>query len=154
MISIVLPTHNEARSIREVLRRASEGLRRAGEDHELTVADNSSPGGTADLAKALASEIPVRVLRRPGRQGLATAVVDGWSIARGDVLGVMDADLQHPPEVLRRLGSALRAIRVGCGTAPATADWFRPGTLPRPAEKVCWAAFFDGSARRDSKLLR
>jgi dolichol-phosphate mannosyltransferase len=35
-------------------------------------------------------------------------VVAGWSIARGDVLGVMDADLQHPPEVLTRLASALR----------------------------------------------
>jgi dolichol-phosphate mannosyltransferase len=109
MISIVLPTYNEARSIQEVLRRTSEALRRAGEDHELIVVDDSSPDRTADLAEALASEIPVRVLRRPGRQGLATAVVDGWSIARGDVLGVMDADLQHPPEVLTRLASALRS---------------------------------------------
>jgi dolichol-phosphate mannosyltransferase len=108
MISIVLPTYNEARSIQEALRRACEALRKGGEDHELIVVDDSSPDGTADLAEALASEIPVRVLRRPGRQGLATAVVAGWSIARGDVLGVMDADLQHPPEVLTRLVSALR----------------------------------------------
>ena len=108
MISIVLPTYNEARSIQEVLRRASEALRKGEEDHELIVVDDSSPDGTANLAEALASEIPVRVLRRPGRQGLATAVVDGWSIARGEVLGVMDADLQHPPEVLTRLVSALR----------------------------------------------
>jgi glycosyltransferase involved in cell wall biosynthesis len=41
MISIVFPTYNEAWSIREVLRRASAGLRRAGEDHELFVEDNS-----------------------------------------------------------------------------------------------------------------
>jgi dolichol-phosphate mannosyltransferase len=82
------------------------------------------------LAEALANEIPVRVLRRPGRLGLATAVVDGWSIARGDVLGVMDADLQHPPEVLTRLASALRshnadvaiATRAGPGGGSAE-DW-------------------------------
>ena len=79
MISIVLPTYNEARSIQEVLRRASEALRKAGEEHELIVVDDSSPDRTADLAEALAKEIPVRVLRRPGRQGLATAVVDGWT---------------------------------------------------------------------------
>ena len=79
MISIVLPTYNEGRSIQEVLRRASAALRKAGEDHELIVVDDSSPDRTADLAEALASEIPVRVLRRPGRQGLATAVVDGWT---------------------------------------------------------------------------
>jgi dolichol-phosphate mannosyltransferase len=132
MISIVLPTYNEARSIQEVLRRASEALRKAGEDHELIVVDDSSPDRTADLAEALANEIPVRVLRRPGRQGLATAVVDGWSIARGDVLGVMDADLQHPPEVLTRLERALRdpnvdvaiATRSGPGGGSA-ADWRR-----------------------------
>jgi len=108
MISVVFPTYNEARSIQEVLRRASAALREAGEDHELIVVDDSSPDGTAGMAEALASEIPVRVLRRSGRQGLATAVVAGWSIARGDVLGVMDADLQHPPEVLARLATALR----------------------------------------------
>jgi dolichol-phosphate mannosyltransferase len=130
MISIVLPTYNEARSIQEVLRRTSEALRKAEEDHELIVVDDSSPDSTADLAEALANEIPVRVLRRPGRLGLATAVVDGWSIARGDVLGVMDADLQHPPDVLTRLVSALRnqsvdvaiATRSGPGGGSA-ADW-------------------------------
>jgi dolichol-phosphate mannosyltransferase len=130
MVSIVLPTYNESRSIQEVLRRASEALLKAGEDHELIVVDDSSPDRTADLAEALGSEIPVRVLRRPGRQGLATAVVDGWSVARGDVLGVMDADLQHPPEVLARLVSALRsynadvaiATRSGPGGG-STEDW-------------------------------
>ena len=130
MISIVLPTYNEARSIQEALRRASEALVKAGEDHELVVVDDSSPDCTADLAEALANEIPVRVLRRPGRQGLATAVVAGWSVARGDVLGVMDADLQHPPEVLTPLASAFRdqnvdvaiATRAGEGGG-AAADW-------------------------------
>jgi len=130
MISIVLPTYNEGRSIQEVLRRASAALRKAGEDHELIVVDDSSPDGTADLAEALSSEIPVRVLRRPGRQGLATAVVAGWSMARGDVLGVMDADLQHPPETLTRLASALSshnaqvaiATRSGPGGGSAE-DW-------------------------------
>ncbi|MGA9059679.1 MAG: glycosyltransferase family 2 protein [Terriglobia bacterium] len=132
MISIVLPTFNEARSIQEVLRRGSEALRKAGESHEFIVVDDSSPDRTADLAEALASEIPVRVIRRPGRQGLATAVVAGWSIARGEVLGVMDADLQHPPEVLPRLVSALHsynadvaiATRAGPGGG-STEDWSR-----------------------------
>ncbi len=130
MTSIVVPTYSESRTIQAVLRRASEALRKADEDHELIVVDDSSPDRTADLAEALASEIPVRVLRRSGRQGLATAVVDGWSIARGDVLGVMDADLQHPPEVLTRLVGALRnqsvdvaiATRSGPGGG-STEDW-------------------------------
>jgi dolichol-phosphate mannosyltransferase len=133
MVSIVLPTYNEARSIQEALRRASAALRTAGEDHELIVVDDSSPDGTAGLAETLAGEVPVRVLRRPGRQGLATAVVAGWGIARGDVLGVMDADLQHPPEVLTRLASALHAHRAELAIAT------RSGPGGGAAEDWSWA---------------
>lgn len=108
MISIVIPTYNEAAVIQETLRRAAVALRSTGEDFELLVVDDSSADGTAELAESVAREVPVRVLRRPGRLGLATAVLDGWAMARGEVLGVMDADLQHPPEVLSRLVKALQ----------------------------------------------
>src|SRR5262245_60754366 len=107
MISLILPTYNEAASIQDVLRRASSALRATAEEFELIVVDDSSPDGTAELAGALANELPLRVVCRPGRGGLALAVVDGWKVARGDVLGVMDADLQHPPEVLTRLVATL-----------------------------------------------
>jgi dolichol-phosphate mannosyltransferase len=133
MISIVLPTYDEARSIQEALRRASAALRKAREAHELIVVDDSSPDGTADLAEALAGEIPVRVLRRRGRRGLATAVVDGWGMAQGDVLGVMDADLQHPPEVLARLASALGDPAVDVAIAS------RSGPGGGAAEEWSWA---------------
>ena len=108
MISVVIPTYNEAAVIEETLRRAAASLRRPGQDFELIVVDDSSGDGTAELAESLSDELPVRVLRRPGRLGLATAVIDGWNVARGDVLGVMDADLQHPPEVLSSLAEAIR----------------------------------------------
>jgi dolichol-phosphate mannosyltransferase len=108
MISLVIPTYNEADVIQDTLRRANGVLRDAGEPFELIVVDDSSPDGTARLAEALANELPVRVLRREGERGLASAVVHGWETARGDVLGVMDADLQHPPEVVCELLQALR----------------------------------------------
>jgi dolichol-phosphate mannosyltransferase len=109
MISVAIPTYKEAAVIEETLRRAAGVLQATGEEFELIVVDDASGDGTAELAEALARELPVRVLRRPGRLGLATAVVAGWQIARGDVLGIMDADLQHPPEVLKALAAALRA---------------------------------------------
>jgi dolichol-phosphate mannosyltransferase len=108
MISVVIPTYNEAAVIEETLRRASAALRAAGEDFELIVVDDASSDGTAELAESRAGDYPVRVLRRPGRLGLATAVLDGWAMASGEVLGVMDADLQHPPEVLADLAKAVR----------------------------------------------
>lgn len=109
MISIVIPTYNEAGVIRETLSRAARALALTNEEFELIVVDDAGADGTADLAEAMAREIPIRVLRRTGRQGLATAVVDGWRMARGNVLGVMDGDLQHPPEVLPALVGELRA---------------------------------------------
>jgi dolichol-phosphate mannosyltransferase len=113
MISIVIPTYKEATVIRETLQRAARALASTGEAFELIVVDDSSPDGTADIAESLASELPVRVLRRPSRLGLATAVLDGWAMASGEVWGVMDADLQHPPELLARLVEALRDPQVG-----------------------------------------
>ena len=129
MISVVIPTYNEATVIEETLRRAAASLRSAGEDFEIIVVDDASADGTAELAESLAAQFPVRLLRRPGRLGLATAVLDGWAMARGDVLGVMDADLQHPPETLAALAQAVRQqgadLAIGSRYVPGggTSDW-------------------------------
>ena len=133
MISIVIPTYNEAGGIGETLRRAARALALTGERFELIVVDDAGSDGTADIAEGLARELPVRVLRRTGRQGLATAVMDGWRIAQGNVLGVMDGDLQHPPEVLPVLVNALRtggadlviASRYMEGGGSENWPWFR-----------------------------
>jgi dolichol-phosphate mannosyltransferase len=108
MISVVIPTYKEADSIQDVIRRSGTALATSGEEYELIVVDDNSGDGTAELAEELGSEFHVRVLRRAGRLGLATAVADGWELAQGDLLGVIDADLQHPPEILVALAAALR----------------------------------------------
>ena len=79
----------------------------AGRTWELIVVDDGSPDGTADLAESYADVHPVRVVRRPGKAGLASAVLAGFAAARGDVLAVMDADLSHPPEAMPRLVAAI-----------------------------------------------
>jgi len=122
MISLVLPTFNESASIEGALRRSAAALQSTGVAFELIVVDDSSPDGTADLAEQLNKELPVRVLRRNGRDGLASAVVAGWNIARGDILAVMDADLQHPPEVLCKLLSAIRDSEADIAIASRTGD--------------------------------
>jgi dolichol-phosphate mannosyltransferase len=105
VISIVVPTYNEAATIVKL----AERLARAMDTRpwELVVVDDGSPDGTADVAEALAPRIPVRVVRRSGKLGLATAVMAGFGAARGDTLVVMDADLSHPPEVVPRLVDAV-----------------------------------------------
>ncbi len=105
MLSVIVPTYNEAGSLPTLAERLHVAL--AGRDWELIVIDDGSPDGTADIAAGLAPRIPVRVVRRAGKAGLASAVVAGFEAARGDVLLVMDADLSHPPEVVPALADAI-----------------------------------------------
>jgi len=105
VISIIIPTYNESGSLPTLVQRLGSAL--GGRDWELIVVDDGSPDGTADLAAAMAPRLPVRVVRRPGKLGLASAVLDGFRDAKGDILVCMDADLSHPPEVVPHLVDAL-----------------------------------------------
>jgi dolichol-phosphate mannosyltransferase len=104
-VSIIVPTYNEADSLPRLVERLAKAL--AGAKWELVVVDDGSPDGTANIADRLAATHPVLVIRRPGKAGLASAVLAGFDAARGDALLVMDADLSHPPEVVPDLVRAL-----------------------------------------------
>jgi len=101
LISIVIPTFNEKENLEELLRRVDSSLR--GIDYEVVIVDDNSPDGTAEEALKLSERYPVRVMLRAERSGLSSAVLDGMKMARGDIICVMDADLQHPPELLKEL---------------------------------------------------
>ena len=103
--SLIIPTYNEGDNVPEIVSILSQLLDSVipGE-YELIVVDDNSPDGTWKIAQNLTLEYPqLRVMRREAEKGLSTAVIRGWQIARGRVLGVIDADLQHPPEVLLQL---------------------------------------------------
>jgi dolichol-phosphate mannosyltransferase len=100
----------------------------AGREWELVVVDDGSPDRTADIAEGLGRTQPVRVVRRAGKAGLASAVVAGFGAAKGDVLLVMDADLSHPPEVAPRMldaieGGADLAVGSRYVAGGGTEDW-------------------------------
>ncbi len=103
--SLVLPTYKEAGNIQDIVKILTHLLDQSiAGDYELIVIDDNSPDHTWKLALELTSEYPqLRVMRRTEEKGLSTAVIRGWQVARGDILGVIDADLQHPPEVLQQL---------------------------------------------------
>jgi dolichol-phosphate mannosyltransferase len=109
LISVVVPTYNEAGSLPELAGRLFAALQEAQLEGELVVVDDGSPDGTGDLAEELARRYPIRVLHRPARLGLASAVLEGMARSQGEVLVVMDADLSHPPEVVPRLVAPLLA---------------------------------------------
>jgi len=109
LISIIIPTYNERDNLEELVSRIDGAL--AGVDYEIVIVDDNSPDGTADLARELSSKYPIKVKVRPGKMGLSSAVVEGLELAEGEVVAVMDADLQHPPELLPEL---YRKVMEGC----------------------------------------
>jgi dolichol-phosphate mannosyltransferase len=100
-LALVIPTLNEAENIKTVLDRAIAAMQRAGLSWEILVVDDESGDGTGDIVRHYAEADPrIRLLVRPGQRGLAGAITYGWAQSDGDLIGVMDADLQHPPELL------------------------------------------------------
>src|SRR5579863_3394683 len=109
MISIVVPAYNERGNMDLLVERAGSALAASGEPYELIIVDDNSPDGTAEAVRGLQATRPwLRLVVRTNDRGLSSAVIAGWDASRGDVLGCMDADLQHPPEVLSQLIHALR----------------------------------------------
>ncbi|MBD2653838.1 glycosyltransferase [Synechocystis sp. FACHB-383] len=104
-LSLVLPTYNEGENIQAMVTALVELLEHcwAGR-YELIVVDDDSPDLTWQKAFNLSKTYPqLRVIRRTEGRGLSTAVIRGWQQARGEILAVIDADLQHPPQVLLAL---------------------------------------------------
>jgi dolichol-phosphate mannosyltransferase len=101
--SVVVPTYREADNLRPLTERLFAATRQAGLATELIFADDASQDGSAEVVAELAAAYPVRIIVRNGPRGLAPAVLEGFEHATGEVLVVMDADLQHPPEKVPEL---------------------------------------------------
>ncbi len=101
LISVITPTFNERENILNLVKRVHNAL--VGYAYELIIVDDNSPDGTAEFAESLSGEYPLRVICRRNERGLSSAVIAGFRQARGKILGVIDADLQHPPEEIPAL---------------------------------------------------
>jgi dolichol-phosphate mannosyltransferase len=101
-VSVVVPTYNEVLNLPILLGRLQAAL--ADLDYEIIVVDDDSPDRTWEVADRWAANTNrIRVLRRIGRRGLSSAVLDGMAMAAGRVLAVIDADLQHDEAVLHEI---------------------------------------------------
>jgi len=100
---VIVPTYNEKDNLDELVRRVTGSCAAQGLEVELIIVDDNSPDGTGSHAEELAKNNPVKVVHRPGKLGLSSAVLEGVKLARGTVLVIMDADLSHPPEKIPEL---------------------------------------------------
>jgi dolichol-phosphate mannosyltransferase len=109
-LALAIPTLREAANLPGLLRHLRSVLDPLPIPYEILVVDDDSRDGTVEIVSAIAAADPrVRLLVRKGERGLSGAILYGWRHTDAAILGVMDADLQHPPEVLPRLISAIQA---------------------------------------------
>jgi len=106
MISIIIPTYNEAGNIRKLILLIQKELSKRREKFEIIVVDDDSPDKTWEIIEGLIKKNPysnVRIIRRKNERGLSSAVIAGFKHSKGDILGVIDADLSHPTELMNKM---------------------------------------------------
>lgn len=101
-VTIILPTLNEAANLPIIVPRIASAL---GErPFEVIVVDDNSRDNTLQVCRELSEQYPLRLhVRLEPKAGLSGAVLTGMAMANGDILLVMDADLQHPPAKIPEL---------------------------------------------------
>jgi dolichol-phosphate mannosyltransferase len=98
-LAVVVPTFNERGNIAELVERLATVL--AGISYEVVIVDDDSPDGTSEAVRQIALYQPrVRMLRRIGRRGLASACLEGMMSTAAPYIAVMDGDLQHDESIL------------------------------------------------------
>ncbi len=112
-LSVVVPCYNERENISPMVACLDKAL--AGIAWEVVFVDDNSPDGTADAARAIAKvDARVRCIRRVGRRGLSSAVIEGALSSSADYVAVIDGDMQHDET---RLPIMLKAVEDGADMA-------------------------------------
>ena len=115
-VSVITATYNERPNIRPLYHAVCEALE-PDWDFELIVVDDNSPDGTSQEVSSLAEKDDrVRLITRPVKLGLASALADGFRAATGDRWVMMDADLSHRPQDIPRLLEALERAHIAIGS--------------------------------------
>jgi len=156
-LGLVIPTLNEAGNLPTLFSRIRKALDSSQIDYELIVVDDDSSDRTAEVAREFAQDDDrIRVFVRKGRRGLAGAVIYGWSHTDATLLGAIDADLQHPPEVLPQLlepvlnGNDIAiASRYVNGNADGISEWNKFRALVSRFSTLATAPFLQ---RRDLRV--
>jgi dolichol-phosphate mannosyltransferase len=127
-VAVIVPTLNESANIATMVAALDVAL--AGTRYEIIFVDDWSADGTPDAVAAAASgRSDIRLIRRYGRRGLSSAVVEGALATVAPIVAVIDADMQHDESLLPRLiatvasGSADVAIGSRYVADGSVGDW-------------------------------
>jgi dolichol-phosphate mannosyltransferase len=117
-LTIIVPTYNEKENVPLLVQRVAASLN--SHPYEIVFVDDNSRDGTAQAVHELEGKYPVRVIVRTNERGLSSAVLEGLRQSKTEYALVMDADLQHPPEVIPQIIEKLKSndLVVGSRYAP------------------------------------
>ena len=115
MISVILPTFNEAGNIIEVIKRTIKTLKSG---FEIIVVDDNSPDGTAEVVRKLqkGQSYLKLIVRKNEPRGLPAAIKRGLDNAKGKIVAWLDCDLSMPPEKLSQMARLLKDNDIAIGS--------------------------------------
>jgi dolichol-phosphate mannosyltransferase len=109
--SVIVPTYKERGNLSELVTRITKAMETAGHPRgafEIIIVDDNSRDGSVEVVDELKQKgHPVRIEVRTKERGLSSAVIHGFNKAAGRLIMCMDADLQHPPEMVPALFASL-----------------------------------------------
>lgn len=120
--SVVVPAYKECGNLKNLCNSVFSALEKnriQPKDAEMVIVDDNSRDGSVEVVEQLRkSGKNIRIIVRTTERGLSSAVIHGIEQAKGDLVLVMDADLQHPPEAVPELFAALKSPKTEfvCGT--------------------------------------
>ncbi|MDP1688505.1 MAG: glycosyltransferase [bacterium] len=108
-ISIIVPTLNEVHNVQSLVLRINATFNNDKSLYEIIFIDDNSTDGTYDVLKLLELSYPVSSYLKKGKPGKAYSLLEGFTHAKFELIGYIDADLQYPPEVIPEMIEKIRA---------------------------------------------
>ncbi len=104
-VSIIVPAHNEEANIPNLVQQ----LHRYQPGAEIIIVDDHSTDKTAEVVKKLEKKYEfLRLIKKKGPKGKTTALLQGFTAAKGEIIGMIDADLQYPPSAIPKMVKLIR----------------------------------------------
>jgi len=106
-LSIIIPTYNEKENIQILINKLFQILKQNKIKGEIIIVDDNSPDRTSEAVRKIKNP-NLRLIKRKGKLGLSSAVIEGFNASMGKIIGVMDADLSHHPEKIPEMFNLIK----------------------------------------------
>ncbi len=106
-VSIITPVWNEQGNLELLIQRIDASMKKAGMSYELIAIDDHSTDQSLRILKKLSKLYPIRFALKQGERGKARSLLEGFELARYDIIAMIDADLQYPPEAIPEMAAKI-----------------------------------------------